>query len=117
MIRTKLKFKINRCEIRTDYINLTLFMSFVTLFVAQTFHVPSVIYFLIDVPIVLLIKNNLKKFSNVLLQRQIIPITITLTLVFVFMLFGSVANKVPLENVIYGIYKYFRGFLFFFVQS
>jgi len=114
MIRTKLKFKINRCEIRTDYINLTLFMSFVTLFVAQTFHVPSVIYFLIDVPIVLLIKNNLKKFSNVLLQRQIIPITITLTLVFVFMLFGSVANKVPLENVIYGIYKYFRGFLFFF---
>lgn len=45
MIRTKLKFKINRCEIRTDYINLTLFMSFVTLFVAQTFHVPSVIYF------------------------------------------------------------------------
>lgn len=46
-----MKFKLYRYEVGIDYINLTLFMSFATLFVAQTFHAPSIIYFLIDVPI------------------------------------------------------------------
>lgn len=51
MSKSNMKFKLYRYEVGIDYINLTLFMSFATLFVAQTFHAPSIIYFLIDVPI------------------------------------------------------------------
>lgn len=114
MSNLNLKFKLDRYEIRTDYINLTIFMSFVVLFVAQTFYVPSVIYFLIDVPIVLMIIKNLNRFLNVLVWKSIIPITLTLAIVFVFMLIGSIANNVPFGNVVYGMYKYYRGFFFFF---
>lgn len=114
MIKTEIKFKWDRYEFGIDYINLTLFLSFITLFVEQTFRVSSIIYFFIDVPIVLMLGNNLKRIRNVLSWKPIVPITITLTIAFVFMIFGSVANKVPLGNTIYGVYKYFRGFFFFF---
>ena len=56
-----MKFKLYRYEVGIDYINLTLFMSFATLFVAQTFHAPSIIYFLIDVPIMVMMLKNFKK--------------------------------------------------------
>lgn len=114
MSKLNLKIKFNRYEIRTDYINLVIFMSFFTLFVAQTFHVSSAIYFLIDVPIVVMILKNLNKILDVLVRRPIMPITLTLAIVFIFMLIGSVVNNVPVGNVVFGVYKYYRGFFFFF---
>ena len=42
MAGVKVRFKMNNNEIRTDYINLTLILSFATLCIAQTFHVSSV---------------------------------------------------------------------------
>ena len=114
MPKSNLKIKLARYEIRTDYVNLTIFMSFVLLFLAQTFNVSSTIYFLIDVPIILMIWKNLNRFLHVLMWKPIIPITLTLVVIFIFMLVGSTMNNVPLGNVVYGIYKYYRGFLFFF---
>ena len=114
MSKSNMKFKLYRYEVGIDYINLTLFMSFATLFVAQTFHAPSIIYFLIDVPIMVMMLKNFKKIFAVLSWKSFISIPLTLILIFIFMLIGSVANNVPLGNTLYGIYKYYRGFLFFF---
>lgn len=114
MAKTKIKFKLNNREIRTDYINLTVFLSFITLCIAQTFHVPSIIYFLIDVPIVLMVLQNIRGFLNTLIWKPVALMTFTLLVALIAMILGGIINAVLIGNAVYGIYKYFRGFVFFY---
>lgn len=114
MAKTKVKFILNDYEIKTDFINLTILMSFATLFLVQTFNISSVIYFLIDIPIVVMFWQNKSRIINACLSKPVFLITITLLVIFGFMLIGGIVNSVPLGNIIYGIYKYYRGFIFFY---
>ena len=114
MAGVKVRFKMNNNEIRTDYINLTHILSFATLCIAQTFHVSSVIYFLIDIPIILMVTFKIKKFIKTLLCKSVYSITAILLFIVIAMTVGGVINGVSLGNAIYGAYKYFRGFVFFY---
>lgn len=86
MTNTRIDFKLNGRNLRTDLINITILLSFLTVCLIQTFQFSSILYFLIDVPILIMIALNLKKFTNVLLNRQVIVITVLLFLAFVFSL-------------------------------
>lgn len=114
MTNTRIDFKLNGRNLRTDLINITILLSFLTVCLIQTFQFSSILYFLIDVPILIMIALNLKKFTNVLLNRQVIVITVLLFLAFVFSLISCFINNVPFGNFIYGCYKYFRYFVFFY---
>lgn len=114
MATARLKIKLNRNAIYTDYINITIFLSFITLCLAQTFNAPSLIYFLIDVPIVIMITKKLRTLLKVICWNYILMITLTLFVIFITLIVGIIVNEVPFGNAIYGIYKYFRGFLFFY---
>lgn len=114
METAKVKIKIKNRVIQTDCLNITIFLSFVTLCVAQTFNVSSLIFFLIDVPIVFMVLKKTGAFVGTLLRKPVIIMTITLFIAFAAMMVGVAVNAVPVGNAIYGLYKYFRGFLFFY---
>ena len=78
MTNTRIDFKLNGRNLRTDLINITILLSFLTVCLIQTFQFSSILYFLIDVPILIMIALNLKKFTNVLLNRQVI-VTVSYT--------------------------------------
>ena len=110
----KIEFKFNDWHWKTDFINITLFLSFFTLCIAQTFNVSSIIYFLIDFPIIIMIITNFKKYIRTILDKQVFGISVILIGIFLTSVVSSIVNNVPIGNMVYGIYKYFRGFAFFY---
>lgn len=114
MASTKIKIKTNKYAIRTDYINITVLLSIATLCIVQMFHITSAIFFLIDVPIVLIIMKNIKGFESALRYKPLLIVTLTLAAALITMLIGGLINYVSVKNIIYGIYKYYRGFVFFY---
>ena len=106
---------LKQCKmaIKTDLINITLFLSFFTIFLQNTFGFSGLIYFFIDIPIVVMLIKKSKSIGRAVLKKNLFPITILLIFSIIAAGIGALVNQVSLENTIYGFYKYYRGFLFF----
>lgn len=107
----KLKFpKIQK----HDYITITLILMFAAEFMERMLHFNSVVYFLSDIPIIIMLIQYKHRLKHVLLKRKILWLSFFFLFMVVIALVGVLVNRVPIANMIYGIYKYFRGFIFFF---
>lgn len=109
-----LLFKFGKHEIKIDLINWTLILSFTTIFLEQACGASGLIYFLIDIPIVAMLMTKAKTIYRFVWNKTVMSITIVVLLSFLSAFVGAVINHSNIINTIYGFYKFFRGFVFFY---
>lgn len=100
--------------ITVDGISILFVIMFLTEILQQVFGITSLIYFAIDIPILILIANCIKQKFRIIKICKLEAYVFLVCLSFISSCLGAMLQGVGWINFIYGTYKFFRVFVFFF---